>query len=100
MAIKVFEEAEEVLEYLAGSPWQAMASHKGPRISAHSGCSYPEAMKTLLTEETVKVPKGCKISVKSKQVEVTGKHGSLKRDFRHLPIELCIADGGKKAPRL
>ncbi|CAJ1382688.1 unnamed protein product, partial [Effrenium voratum] len=54
------------------------------------------AMRTLLTEETVKVPKGCKITIKSKIVEVSGKHGSLKRDFKHLPIELMLADGGKK----
>ncbi|CAJ1429194.1 unnamed protein product [Effrenium voratum] len=53
-------------------------------------------MRTLLTEETVKVPKGCKITIKSKIVEVSGKHGSLKRDFKHLPIELMLADGGKK----
>ncbi|CAK9037029.1 unnamed protein product [Durusdinium trenchii] len=53
-------------------------------------------MRTLLTEESVKVPKGCKITVKSKIVEVTGKHGSLKRDFKHLPIELFLANGGKK----
>ncbi|CAL1132202.1 unnamed protein product [Cladocopium goreaui] len=38
----------------------------------------------------------CKITVKSKIVEVTGKHGSLKRDFKHLPIELFLSDGGKK----
>eukprot|EP00913_Durusdinium_trenchii_P028868 g27068.t1 len=47
-------------------------------------------------QESVKVPKGCKITVKSKIVEVTGKHGSLKRDFKHLPIELFLANGGKK----
>ena len=29
--------------------------------------------------------------------QVTGKHGSLKRDFKHLPIELFLSDGGKKA---
>eukprot|EP00435_Cladocopium_sp_Y103_P030810 s2428_g7.t1 len=55
-----------------------------------------EVMKTLLTEESIKVPKGCKITVKSKIVEVSGKHGSLKRDFKHLPIELFLSDGGKK----
>eukprot|EP00439_Symbiodinium_sp_Y106_P061304 s801_g9.t1 len=55
-----------------------------------------DAMKTLLTEETVKVPKGVKITIKSKIVEVTGKHGSLKRDFKHLPIEIFLSDGGKK----
>eukprot|EP00913_Durusdinium_trenchii_P012310 g11556.t2 len=51
---------------------------------------------TQTLKETVKVPKGCKITVKSKIVEVTGKHGSLKRDFKHLPIELFLANGGKK----
>eukprot|EP00434_Breviolum_minutum_P028092 symbB.v1.2.024850.t1/scaffold2376.1/size80753/5 len=53
-------------------------------------------MKTLLSEETIKVPKGCKITVKSKIVEVSGKHGNLKRDFKHLPIELFLSEGGKK----
>merc|ERR1712070_352275 len=49
-----------------------------------------------VSEESIKVPKGIKISVKCKQVEVTGKHGTLKRDFKHLPIELFLADGGRK----
>merc|ERR1711971_1537930 len=31
-----------------------------------------------------------KISIKSKKVEVSGKHGNLKRDFKHLPIELYL----------
>ncbi|CAE8599942.1 unnamed protein product [Polarella glacialis] len=53
-------------------------------------------MRTLCQEESVKVPKGLKITIKSKIVEVTGKHGSLKRDFKHLPIELWLADGGKE----
>merc|ERR1711865_487723 len=38
---------------------------------------------------------GIKITVKAKQVEVTGKHGTLKRDFKHLPIELYLANGGR-----
>ena len=53
-------------------------------------------MKTLLSEETLKVPKGVKITIKSKKVEVKGKHGELTRDFKHLPIELYLGDGGKK----
>merc|ERR1712203_284507 len=32
----------------------------------------------------------------SKVVEVTGKHGSLKRNFKHLPIELWLANCGKE----
>merc|ERR1719366_3148 len=51
-------------------------------------------MKTLESCESIKIPKGGKISIKSKQVEVTGKHGTLKRDFKHLPIELWIAASG------
>merc|ERR1711862_389839 len=31
---------------------------------------------------------GIKITIKAKKVEVKGKHGTLTRDFRHLPIEL------------
>mmetsp|Transcript_99255 Transcript_99255/g.296622 ORF Transcript_99255/g.296622 Transcript_99255/m.296622 type:complete len:189 (+) Transcript_99255:86-652(+) len=53
-------------------------------------------MKTLMQEETIKVPKGVKISIKSKIVEVEGKHGKLVRDFKHLPIELALTDSGKK----
>merc|ERR1712070_735863 len=33
---------------------------------------------------------GIKIAIKSKNVEVTGKNGTLKRDFKHLPIELYL----------
>mmetsp|Transcript_87365 Transcript_87365/g.137927 ORF Transcript_87365/g.137927 Transcript_87365/m.137927 type:complete len:189 (-) Transcript_87365:56-622(-) len=53
-------------------------------------------MKTLVSEESIKVPKGIKISIKSKVVEVTGKNGTLKRDFKHLPIELWLANCGKE----
>ena len=58
--------------------------------------SFSLIMKTLLSEETLKVPKGVKITIKSKKVEVKGKHGELSRDFKHLPIELFLGDGGKK----
>merc|ERR1712232_642867 len=47
-------------------------------------------------EEKVSVPKGIKISIKSKIVEVTGKHGTLKRDFKHLPIELWLANNNQE----
>merc|ERR1711904_690125 len=30
----------------------------------------------------------------AKKVEVTGKNGTLKRDFKHLPIELWLANSG------
>merc|ERR1711957_906271 len=54
------------------------------------------AMKTLQQEEILKVPKGIKIEVKAKKVKVTGKHGSLERDFKHLPIELYLGNSGKE----
>merc|ERR1711862_1026374 len=39
---------------------------------------------------------GVKIIIKSKKVEVEGKHGKLTRNFKHLPIELYVGDNGKK----
>eukprot|EP00747_Dinoflagellata_sp_TGD_P115887 gnl/TRDRNA2_/TRDRNA2_172254_c0_seq15.p1 gnl/TRDRNA2_/TRDRNA2_172254_c0~~gnl/TRDRNA2_/TRDRNA2_172254_c0_seq15.p1 ORF type:complete len:189 (-),score=57.59 gnl/TRDRNA2_/TRDRNA2_172254_c0_seq15:71-637(-) len=53
-------------------------------------------MKTLMEEETIKVPKGLKVSIKTKNVEVTGKHGTLKRNFKHLPIELSLQNCNKE----
>eukprot|EP00933_Yihiella_yeosuensis_P051460 TRINITY_DN493_c0_g2_i5.p2 TRINITY_DN493_c0_g2~~TRINITY_DN493_c0_g2_i5.p2 ORF type:complete len:189 (-),score=51.16 TRINITY_DN493_c0_g2_i5:124-690(-) len=53
-------------------------------------------MKTLMQEESLVVPKGVKISIKSKVVKVSGKHGELTRDFKHLPIELWLGNGGKE----
>mmetsp|Transcript_150482 Transcript_150482/g.419287 ORF Transcript_150482/g.419287 Transcript_150482/m.419287 type:complete len:189 (+) Transcript_150482:98-664(+) len=53
-------------------------------------------MKTLVQEESIKVPKGINITIKSKLVEVSGKHGTLKRNFKHLPIELWLANSGKE----
>ena len=49
-------------------------------------------MKSLVQEEVLKVPRDVKITIKSKQVEVTGKHGTLKRNFKHLPLELWLAN--------
>ena len=54
------------------------------------------AMRTLCQEESVKIPKGVKITIKAKNVEVSGKHGSLKRSFKHLPIELYVGDAGRE----
>uniref|UniRef100_A0A7S2IVU3 Large ribosomal subunit protein uL6 alpha-beta domain-containing protein n=1 Tax=Alexandrium andersonii TaxID=327968 RepID=A0A7S2IVU3_9DINO len=53
-------------------------------------------MKTLVQEESIKVPKGIEIKIKAKTVEVKGKHGTLKRDFKHMPIELWIGNAGKE----
>eukprot|EP00929_Paragymnodinium_shiwhaense_P021482 TRINITY_DN14003_c0_g1_i1.p2 TRINITY_DN14003_c0_g1~~TRINITY_DN14003_c0_g1_i1.p2 ORF type:complete len:147 (+),score=48.73 TRINITY_DN14003_c0_g1_i1:73-513(+) len=67
-------------------------------------------MKTLQQEESIKVPKVIKISIKSKIVEVTGKHGHIQNLFdgvekkfeykmrlvyAHFPINANITNGGK-----
>ncbi len=49
-----------------------------------------------MQEESIKVPRGVKITIKAKKVEVTGPHGTLKRDFKHLPIELWLGDCNKQ----
>mmetsp|Transcript_45229 Transcript_45229/g.119489 ORF Transcript_45229/g.119489 Transcript_45229/m.119489 type:complete len:117 (-) Transcript_45229:144-494(-) len=51
-------------------------------------------MKPLIQEEMIMVLKGLKMTIKAKVVEVTGKSGTLKRDFKHLPIELWLANNG------
>merc|ERR1712008_214393 len=51
-------------------------------------------MKTLVQEEKLTVPKGIKITIKSKIVTVEGKHGKLERNFKHMPIELYPCNSG------
>merc|ERR1719245_819726 len=57
-------------------------------------------MKTLVQEETLDVPKGIKISINSKIVKVEGKHGTLERNFKHMPIELLLCGGHKVKARM
>jgi len=53
-------------------------------------------MKTLQQEESIPVPKSVKkITIKNREVEVEGKFGLLKRNFKHLPLELWVAQGPK-----
>ena len=53
-------------------------------------------MKLLYEFDTLKVPEGVKVEIKSRKVTVKGKHGELVREFRHLPVELEIIQGGAK----
>ena len=53
-------------------------------------------MKQLKSEITIKVPKDVKVTIASRKVEVSGKHGTLKRNFSHLPVDLKLVEGGKK----
>lgn len=45
-------------------------------------------MKTILASQTVKIPKEVSIKVKSRVVTVRGPRGSLKRDFRHVQVDM------------
>lgn len=45
-------------------------------------------MKVIKTTESIKVPSGVKVSVRSRIVTVKGKRGSLKRDFKHLALDI------------
>lgn len=45
-------------------------------------------MKIIRTTESIKVPTSVKVSVNSRVVSVTGKRGTLKRDFKHLALDI------------
>merc|ERR1719458_1371588 len=59
-----------------------------------------DSMKTLMQEESIKVPKGLDITIKAKKVVVSGKHGTLSRDFKHMPIELWTTKNGLVRARM
>lgn len=51
-------------------------------------------MKTILANQTVKIPKGVIIKVKSRVVTVKGPRGLLRRSFRHVQVDMELV--GKK----
>ncbi|XP_045205469.1 60S ribosomal protein L9-like [Mercenaria mercenaria] len=52
-------------------------------------------MKTLLTTQTIEVPDGVEVKVRSRKVMVKGPRGSLSRTFKHLAVDIQM-DGKKK----
>ncbi|CAH1784699.1 unnamed protein product [Owenia fusiformis] len=52
-------------------------------------------MKVVNAKQSVKIPDGVKISVKARKVTVTGPRGTLRRDFRHLDVDMRM-DGKSK----
>merc|ERR1719271_1404837 len=52
-------------------------------------------MKTILKSETVTVPDGVTVSIKTRKIVVKGPRGVLNQDLSHLPIDLQILDDGK-----
>ncbi len=49
-------------------------------------------MKYILTEEHIDIPDGITVKAKSKQIEVTGPLGTLKKGFKHVPISIYMQE--------
>lgn len=48
-------------------------------------------MKQIVTNQTVKIPEGLTVTVKSRLVTVKGPRGILKRSFKHLALDICVS---------
>lgn len=53
-------------------------------------------MKVVKSEVVINVPRDCTVTIKSRAVEIKGKHGVLRREFRHVPCDLKLTDFGRK----
>jgi len=53
-------------------------------------------MRTVFSSQTVDIPEGVEVSVKSRKVLVKGKYGELNRDFRHLSMDIRKSKNGKR----
>ena len=47
-------------------------------------------MKLINTKDSTPIPPGVKVVAKARKVIVTGKRGTLKRDFRHLAVNIEV----------
>merc|ERR1719443_1613362 len=52
-------------------------------------------MKTILKSETLDVPDGVTITIKTRKVNASGPRGKLFLDLSHLPIDLAVSEDGK-----
>jgi hypothetical protein len=53
-------------------------------------CVYGFRMKQIVTSQTVKIPKEVTVSVKSRLVTVKGPRGVLRRNFKHLALDIRV----------
>jgi len=51
-------------------------------------------MRTIHSSRTVKVPKGVRVTVKSRRVRVKGPRGVLEKDFKHLRVDIKASKDG------
>lgn len=49
-------------------------------------------MRTINSNQCVKIPKDIKASVKARVVTITGARGTLKRSFKHLALDMYMSD--------
>mmetsp|Transcript_36241 Transcript_36241/g.74001 ORF Transcript_36241/g.74001 Transcript_36241/m.74001 type:complete len:188 (-) Transcript_36241:275-838(-) len=55
-------------------------------------------MKTVLASRTIEIPDGVECEINARSVTITGKRGTLKRDFKHVSMD--IRKVGKKHVRV
>lgn len=52
---------------------------------------FQDKMRTINSNQCVKIPRGIKASVNSRVVSITGPRGSLKRNFKHLALDIHLS---------
>ena len=53
-------------------------------------------MKTLESSRTLEIPEGVEVTVSSRAVSVKGPRGTLKREFKHLNVDMTVVGDKKK----
>merc|ERR1711988_623369 len=49
-------------------------------------------MKTVYSKNTIEIPKDCTVTIKSRTVQVKGPRGTLTKSFKHMSVDLYMAD--------
>ena len=53
-------------------------------------------MKQVVAEQIINVPRDVKVQIASRKVTVTGKFGTLSREFKHVPVDLKLVNFGRQ----
>jgi len=54
-------------------------------------------MRDVLTTETLEIPEGVTVSIKSRQIEVTGPRGKLTKNVRHVNMDIQVISNKSKS---